>query len=118
MVCDRIDKDLPGDPLVALKELVGLYIRHSAKPTIGALAEQAGVSSRTLQRFLKSRSTRFNDLLDEARFKLALPLLEDRSVAITDIALELGYANLSHFSRAFKRITGMSPRTYRQLLNN
>ncbi len=113
-----INVDLPGDPLVALKELVGLYIRHSAKPTIGALAEQAGVSSRTLQRFLKSRSTRFNDLLDEARFKLALPLLEDRSVAITDIALELGYANLSHFSRAFKRITGMSPKTYRQLLNN
>lgn len=112
-----INVDLPSDPLIALKELVSLHVRHSAKPTIESLAEQAGVSSRTLQRFLKSRSTRFIDLLDEARFKLALPALEDRSVAITDIAFDVGYANLSHFSRAFKRITGMSPKTYRHLLN-
>jgi AraC-like DNA-binding protein len=112
-----INVDLPSDPLVALKELLSLYIRHSANPTIETLAEHAGVSSRTLQRFLNSRSTRFVDLLDEARFKLALPSLEDPSVAITDIAFDLGYANLAHFSRAFKRMTGMSPRIYRHLLN-
>jgi AraC-like DNA-binding protein len=52
-------------------------------------------------------------LIDEVRFDLAVPLLNDEALTITEIAYELGYANVAHFSRAFRRITGMSPRNYR-----
>jgi AraC-like DNA-binding protein len=48
---------------------------------------------------------------------MAVPLLNDTSSSITDITLELGYANVAHFSRAFKRITGMSPKEYSNMLN-
>ncbi len=110
-------ENLPGDPLMALKELITLYARQYKMPSIELTSELAGVSRRTLQRFLHSKATSYSDLLDEVKFNMALPLLSDRSNSITAISVELGYSNVAHFSRAFKRITGMSPNTYRHLLN-
>ena len=109
--------NLPGDPLVALKDLIALYIRQYKKPTIELAAELAGVGKRTLQRFLRSKATCYSDLIDEVRYNMALPLLNDNSYTITDISFDLGYADVAHFSRAFKRITGMSPKEYRNMLN-
>ena len=40
----------------------------------------------------------------------------DGQLTITDISFELGYANVAHFSRAFKRISGLSPKMYRNLV--
>ena len=54
-------------------------------------------------------------MIDEIRFELATPLLNDEKIPITEIAFELGYADVAHFSRAFRRITGMSPRAYRHM---
>jgi AraC-like DNA-binding protein len=47
---------------------------------------------------------------------MAVHLLQEDTLSVTDIAHELGYSNVAHFSRAFSRVTGMSPRTYRGLL--
>ena len=105
----------PEDPVDALKELIATYTRQSQQPTIQHAAELAGVSKRTLQRFLKNRATTYSELVDQVRFDLALPLLSDRSYSITDISVQLGYSNVAHFSRAFKRITGMSPHAYRKI---
>ena len=114
---DSFTINLPGDPLIALQELIALYIKQSKQPSIELAAELAGVSKRTLQRFLNSKATTYSDLLDQVKFNMAVPLLNDKSNSITDISLELGYANVAHFSRAFKRITGMSPKDYRIMLN-
>lgn len=105
-----------NDPLVALHQLITSCIRESNAPTIESAAELVGVSKRSLQRFLRSKSTTYTGLVDQIRFNMALPLLNDDSVAITEIAYELGYSNVAHFSRAFRRITGMSPRAYRHVL--
>ena len=114
---DSLTINLSGDPLIALKDLIALYIRQYKKPTIELAAELAGVGTRTLQRFLRSKATCYSDLIDEVRYNMALPLLNDNSYTITDISFDLGYADVAHFSRAFKRITGMSPKEYRNTLN-
>ena len=46
-------------------------------------------------------------------------LLEDSKIRITDIAMDVGYADSAHFTRAFKRWAGVTPREYRgyQLVN-
>lgn len=108
----------PDDPVNALKQLIATYARQSQQPTIELAANLAGVSKRTLQRFLSDRTTTYSELLDQVRFDMALPLLCDRSNSITDISNELGYANVAHFSRAFKRATGMSPVSYRKMLQD
>ena len=107
---------LPTDPMSALHELISDHIRSSKRPSLEFAARVAGISTRSLQRYLKSKSTSYAGVVDQVRFNMAIPLLNDASVSISDIAHELGYANVAHFSRAFSRITGMSPRSYRGLL--
>jgi AraC-like DNA-binding protein len=107
---------LPTDPLVALQKLVATYIGQSKHPSILVASEMMGVSPRTLQRYLGSKATSYSRLVDQVRFNMALPLLNDESVTISEISYQLGYSNIAHFSRAFSRITGMSPRSYRGIL--
>lgn len=113
---DSPSTKFPTDPAVALQELIALSIRQSRQPTIELAAEVTGLSKRTLQRYLGSKATTYTGLVDQVRFNLAIPLLNDESNSITAISYELGYSNVAHFSRAFKRITGMSPRSYRRML--
>lgn len=107
----------PGDPIAALQELIEIQIRQSAQPSIEVVAEAAGMSTRTLQRYLNSRATSYSHLVDQVRFNLAASILKDDSATISEIAYDLGYSNVAHFSRAFSRIAGMSPRVYRGTIN-
>ena len=74
----------PIDPLSALQELISDHIRKSRKPSIEFAAEVAGVSTRTLQRYLSSKATSYSSLIDQVRFNMAMPLLNDGSVSITE----------------------------------
>jgi len=47
--------------------------------------------------------------MDEAR-----RLLRETKRSVVEVALEVGYANPSHFARFFRRETGLSPSDYRQ----
>jgi AraC-like DNA-binding protein len=64
---------------------------------------------RTLNRRLKAEGTTFQQLLDEVRFEAACQLLDTARIPITEIAVSLGYAETSAFSRAFRRWSGATP---------
>lgn len=78
------------------------------------IAQQLHMSSRSLQRKLKECDTSFQTLLDEERFARAKHLLAQTSLSLTDISAQLGFAESSVFTRAFKRWHGMPPQEYRQ----
>jgi AraC-like DNA-binding protein len=63
----------------------------------------------TLNRRLKEEGTTFQELLDEMRFEAAGQLLDTARIPITEIAVSLGYADISAFSRAFRRWSGATP---------
>ena len=109
---------LSTEPLEALYSLISGFIESSINPSIEISAEASGVSIRTLQRYLKSQSTSYSKLLDQVRLDVAMKLLADPRNSITDVTTELGYANIAHFSRAFKRLAGISPRSYRKLVSD
>jgi AraC family transcriptional regulator len=52
--------------------------------------------------------------LIRSRLRRAARLLADDARSITDIALEVGFGDLSNFVRTFHRAAGVSPRTFRQ----
>ncbi|MFM9281193.1 AraC family transcriptional regulator [Paenibacillus jiagnxiensis] len=56
--------------------------------------------------------------LSELKLHEAKQLIQQPDLDLTRIATMLGYSSLAHFSRQFKRWTGMSPRQYRQTLGN
>ena len=80
---------------------------------IAQAAESIGTSVRTLQRNLGDLGLSYSMLVDQARRELASQLLLDYDRKIIDLAYELGYEDPSHFARAFRRMTGESPRDYR-----
>ena len=77
-------------------------------------AEIIGIPPRTLQRYLKKSGLTYQEIIEQLRYEKALPLLQDTQQNILEVALELGYSDAAHFSRAFRRWAGMSPREYRR----
>ena len=77
-------------------------------------AARLGMSARTLQRRLRSHHTSHRQLLDETRFDLATFYLSDPKISITEMSIMLEFADLSAFTRAFKRWSGMTPSEFRR----
>ncbi len=73
------------------------------------------MSSAALQRQLKEIGVTYNDIVRSAREELALHYMKNSDMPLTDVALCLGYSELSAFSRAFRNWTGMSPHRFRRI---
>lgn len=73
-----------------------------------------GMHPKRLQRLLKTQGTNYRNLLEQVRKKEALRLLDATQANLTDIALQLGYAELSIFSRNFKKWFGFSATTRKE----
>jgi AraC-like DNA-binding protein len=72
------------------------------------------LSRRTLQRRLKAEKTSFQKVLKEVRAELAVRYLSDRRLKALEVAMLLGYNNISSFTTAFKSWYDMPPAEYRQ----
>ncbi|TMB43117.1 MAG: AraC family transcriptional regulator [Deltaproteobacteria bacterium] len=83
-------------------------------PDIHLTAEFLGMNVRTLQRYLAAAGVTHELLVGRARFATAAGVLEETDTKILDIALDLGYSDHAHFTRAFRRWAGCAPREYRR----
>lgn len=82
--------------------------------TLEAVADVLKLSPRTLQRRLRDKGLSFKQVLDSLRRELALVYLADANLSSLDIALLLGFAEQSSFTRACKEWTGSTPTEYRR----
>lgn len=78
------------------------------------VAQRFGISRRTLIRQLRQEGTSFHALLREIRIDVACLMLRDTDNAVEYIAVSLGYASASSFTRAFGNWTGQTPADWRQ----
>ena len=80
---------------------------------IDSAARLVCMSVRTLQRNLAKAGLTYSKVVEYARFEAAAEMLARPDLKIIDIAYSLGYEDPSHFSRAFRRMIGQSPREFR-----
>jgi AraC-like DNA-binding protein len=139
----RFDAGLLEQPMVTADAMIESLMRHYGDLRLAALPEQrgeieqlrreiarmlvkgdggvehlakaTGTSVRTLQRRLKGASVSYSDLQNDVRKTLALNLLENETLALSEIAFSLGYSEVSAFNHAFRRWVGQSPGDYRRL---
>lgn len=78
-----------------------------------ACAEALSISARTLRRKLHQGGYSYQDIVDDVRASLARSYLDSSRLTVEAIAQRLGFSEPTSFSRAFRRWTGMSPRTFR-----
>lgn len=79
---------------------------------VGQVAQIMNMSERTLQRYLALDHTSFTILVDSLKKKHAQKLLAQNNMSIEKVAFMLGYAETSHFTRAFKRWMGVTPKSF------
>lgn len=95
------------------------YIRehYKEKLRLSDVADYVFVSQWHLSKLLnKHTGQSFSEVLNTARITKAKELLENPSVRIYDIAEEVGFQDLAHFSRVFKKLEGISANEYRNRL--
>lgn len=82
--------------------------------TIYELASAVGMSESTLKRsFRRIYGTSIFNFFQNYRMVQARKMLEEGEYNVTEVAFKVGYANLSHFSRAFHKHFGYSPKAAR-----
>lgn len=106
------DQTSPTEIVRTLKLMLPSYLDEGA-PTITEIAEMAGISVRSFQRKLSSMGLSYSGLVDVVRFESAAKRLRDTDAKIIDVAFSCGYADPAHFTRAFRRISGTTPREFR-----
>lgn len=88
-----------------------LLIKHIGEPiTIKELSRKVAMNECYLKKGFKEMygSTIF-DFYQNQRMEHAKYLLYEKGLSVTDVSMMLGYSSISHFSTAFKRLTGLKP---------
>jgi len=79
-----------------------------------SVAKEMALSPRMLQRKLKDEGTSYSEILDDCRHKLAIQLISQNKLALSEVTYILGFSDQSNFSRAFKRWTGSTPHQFKE----
>ncbi|MGF1749586.1 helix-turn-helix domain-containing protein [Vibrio cionasavignyae] len=90
------------------------YVREH-NLTLEQAAKLLRMTPRTLQRRLNEERTNFRHIKDNLLFTVAVEMMGEE-LSLTHVANQLGYSDISHFSRAFKRISGLTPKLYQKTI--
>ncbi|WP_286299907.1 helix-turn-helix domain-containing protein [Vibrio apostichopi] len=117
-------KDLSAKPAIiewhtsftdSVYELLKPYMKEQDL-SLEEAAELLNFSVRTFQRKLKGENTTYRKIKENLMFSVACELMEEGHT-LTYISSQLGYTNISHFSRAFKRVSGLTPKIYQRSIS-
>ncbi|MEZ8798039.1 helix-turn-helix domain-containing protein [Vibrio cyclitrophicus] len=117
-------KDLSNKPAIiewhtsftdSVYELLKPYMKEQDL-SLEEAAELLNFSVRTFQRKLKNENTTYRKIKENLMFSVACELMEEGHT-LTYISSQLGYTNISHFSRAFKRVSGITPKIYQRSIS-
>lgn len=103
-----------GDNIAAQLKGMLADLMASGEANADSACRALKLSRRTLQRRLKAEKTSFQKVLTEVRADLAVRYLSDKRLKALEVAMLLGYSNISSFTTAFKSWYHMPPAEYRQ----
>lgn len=118
LVAEWLDQETPlwlptsTDPVVS----AAMTYTNAHIPTVTeqSVCSAVGVSPRTLRRrFAAAVEMSWGQYLGQARVLRAMAGLAESGDSVTDVALGVGFDNLSSFTRAFRRHSGETPSAYR-----
>jgi AraC-like DNA-binding protein len=92
-----------------------LFMRFKGRiPTVEEAASALDMTPRNLQRKLQQEQTSFRDIAGDIRKEIALQLMQNPAIKISEVSDILGYSDLTAFRKAFKSWTNVTPRAIRK----
>lgn len=89
---------------------------HFAEVSIADLSKKFNYSQRQIARILKNKTGKtFSQLILEMKISKAKVYLKQTNLPIQEIAELVGYSDLSNFYRYFFKVTGCSPKQFREM---
>lgn len=112
--CRQLLPRLHSNSSVTAKIRQELFNHPDVFPTLEDMAKRINLSPRTLRRRLMEEKTSFKAIITDIRKDKALELLKTTSLTMENVALRLGFSEVSSFYRAFKSWTGRTPNSFRE----
>ena len=107
------DQQFPDSVLRAKRYLEDNYMR--AELSLKEVSEYSGYNEKYFCTLFKKRfEVSYSDYLNQLRVGAAKDLLEKSDMRMYEIADAVGYNNVEHFMRVFKKVTGTTPKQYRK----
>ncbi len=94
-----------------------LTVEYSERLTLDELSEEAGVHPVYLSRvFRKCTGEGIGEHVHRLRVRAACEQMLEPEISLAEIGLATGFADQSHFTRTFRKVTGVSPGRFREIL--
>ena len=98
-----------------LVEIISSIQTNYMDITLESLAEEFHLSKPYLSKYIKDKSgMTFQEVVRNERMKRAMNLLKETDQTVENVALSVGYENVEHFNRLFKKFSGMTPVQYKK----
>ena len=105
------------EKMIDKRENIAEYFNSPLSATM--IAKELGLSLRVMYRKLEGiESPNLNQIVIDTRMKLAVKYLTRSKMTIDEIIFKVGYENRSTFYRNFKNSYGMTPKEYREQIQN
>ncbi|RGV97335.1 2-isopropylmalate synthase [Ruminococcus sp. AF14-10] len=97
-----------------LTEIVNYIQENYTTVTLDDLSEKFFLTKPYLSKYIKEKSGEtFGDILKKVRMKKACTMLKGSAMTVENVAESVGYQNVEHFNRLFKKMYNMTPIQYR-----
>ncbi len=98
-----------------MKRVLDYVLKHfKTEIRIEQIASVAGMAPAAFCRYFRRRTNKsFVEYLHELRISHARKLLTQNDMSVSQVGLECGFNNISHFHRQFRRLSGITPLSYR-----
>lgn len=109
-----LEQHLPVDEQgLVVNHLVAWLRDHPAVSRVGEMADELGMSERSLQRLVEQRlGLHPKWLVQRRRLHDAVVALKTGAGSLADVAADLGYTDQAAFTRDFRTVVGMTPGEY------
>lgn len=106
--------DNPAGSFIVYNALHYMEVNYKSKLKLADVAEKCYVSQWHLSKLLnRYKGQSFSDILNNIRIEKAKEMLRDPMLRIGDVAENVGFMDMAHFSRVFKKQVGISANEYR-----
>lgn len=107
-------EESPSGSFIVKHALAYIEEHYEQKLTLGEVAEKTYVSQWHLSKLLNRHTGQsFSDILNHVRMEKAKELLKDPALRIGTVSEQVGFLDMAHFSRVFKKQEGVTANEYR-----